>query len=81
MEMQKAATAANSMRVDPAESTAWVVIVYRRDADGRLVTEVMETRDEITAERYFDKLSGGPDHVRMLQARVTRTLGSVGTQG
>ena len=57
------------------ETTGWVVIIYRRLEDGRVTPEVLETRDEITAERYFDKLSAGLDHVRMLQARVTRSLG------
>jgi hypothetical protein len=57
------------------DSTEWVVIVYRRHADGVLRPEVLEVRDEITAQRYFDKLSAGSEHVRMLQARVTRTLG------
>ena len=59
----------------PVESTEWVVIVYRRTGDGSLSPEVIEVRDEITAQRYFDKLSAGRDHVRMLQARVTRALG------
>lgn len=59
----------------PADSTEWVVIVYRRLANGTLSPEVLEVRDEITAQRYFDKLSAGKDHVRMLQARVTRKLG------
>ncbi len=58
------------------ESTEWVVIVYRRLDDGRVVPEVLETRDEITAQRYFDKLSAGPDHVKMMQARVTRAWSS-----
>jgi len=57
------------------ESTEWVVIVYRRVGDGPLAPEVLEVRDEITAQRYFDKLSAGRDHVRMLQARVTTALG------
>jgi hypothetical protein len=60
----------------PADSTEWVVIVYRRHADGVLRPEVLEVRDEVTAQRYFDKLSAGHDHIRMLQARVTRTLDS-----
>lgn len=59
----------------PTESTQWVVIVYGRLANGTLSPEVLEVRDEITAQRYFDKVSAGKDHVRLLQARVTRTLG------
>jgi hypothetical protein len=59
----------------PVDSTEWVVIFYRRLGDGTLQPEVLEVRDEITAQRYFDKLSAGRDHVRMLQARVTRSLG------
>jgi hypothetical protein len=65
----------------PTNSTEWVVILYRRHADGKLRPEVLEVRDEITAHRYFDKLSAGPDHVRMLQARVTRVLGDAPTRG
>jgi hypothetical protein len=58
----------------PAETPEWVVIVYRRHADGTLRPEVLEVRDEITAHRYFDRLSAGAEHERMLQARVTRAL-------
>jgi len=60
----------------PADSTQRIVVVYRRHEDGSLRPEVLEVRDEITAQRYFDKLSAGREHVRMLQARVTRAVGS-----
>jgi hypothetical protein len=58
------------------DSTSWVVVLYRRLPAGGLVTEVMEVRDEVTAQRYFDKCVSGHDHVRVLQAQVTRALGS-----
>ena len=58
------------------ESTSWVVILYRRLPAGGLATEVMEVRDEVTAQRYFDKCVSGHEHVRVLQAHVTRALGS-----
>ncbi len=41
------------------DSTEWVVIVYRRRGEGTLAPEVLEVGDEITAQRYFDKLSAG----------------------
>jgi hypothetical protein len=54
--------------------TDWLVIIYRRQPDGGLRQEVLEVRDEITAQRYVDKMSAGPDHLLVAAARVMRVV-------
>jgi hypothetical protein len=49
------------------DTSDWAVIVLRRVANGHVVPEVLEVRDEITAQRYFDKMVAGPDHVAVMR--------------
>ena len=49
-------------------------MLYRRHADGTLRYEVLEVRDEVTAQRYVDKMSAGPDHVLVAAAKVMRVV-------
>jgi hypothetical protein len=39
----------------------WLVARCRRHRDSTLRHEVLEVRDEVTAQRYVDKMSAGPD--------------------
>jgi hypothetical protein len=52
----------------------WLVVRCRRHPDGTLRHEVLEVRDEVTAQRYVDKMSAGPDQVLMTAARVRRVV-------
>ncbi len=52
----------------------WLVVCCRRHPDGTLRHEVLEVRDEVTAQRYVDKMSPGPDQVLMTAARVRRVV-------
>ncbi len=62
----------------PTDSTEWVVIVYRRHADGVLRPEVLEVRDEIMAQ-IFARGDARPKRTLTFGIEVTDEGSTLGT--